>query len=103
LKASIFEYVMANPKQVWLDRFGVDIETTPFLGDIVRDGRHHSSGSLSGEAAARYQKASRIATQSIPDYTGSDFRSLGSFTRQDLERIAGAAEASQKRLYYTLV
>src|SRR2546428_12616710 len=31
LKASIFEYVMADPKSVWPDRFGVDIKTTPFL------------------------------------------------------------------------
>jgi malate synthase len=36
LKASIFEYVMADPKAVWPDRFGVDIKTTPFLGDIFR-------------------------------------------------------------------
>src|SRR4051812_878813 len=36
LKASIFEYVMADPRQVWPDRFGVDIKTTPFLGDIFR-------------------------------------------------------------------
>jgi malate synthase len=36
LKASIFEYVMADSRQVWPDRFGVDIKTTPFLGDIFR-------------------------------------------------------------------
>jgi malate synthase len=36
LKASIFEFVMADPKQVWPDRFGVDIKTTPFLADIFR-------------------------------------------------------------------
>jgi len=36
LKASIFEYVMADPKQVWPDRFGVDIKTTPFLANIFR-------------------------------------------------------------------
>jgi malate synthase len=36
LKASIFEYVMADPAQVWPDRFGVDIKTTPFLADIFR-------------------------------------------------------------------
>jgi malate synthase len=36
LKASIFEYVMADPKQVWPDRFGVDIKTTQFIGDIFR-------------------------------------------------------------------
>jgi malate synthase len=36
LKASIFEYVMADPASVWPDRFGVDIKTTPFLADIFR-------------------------------------------------------------------
>jgi malate synthase len=36
LKASIFEYVMTDPKSVWPDRFGVDIKTTPFIADIFR-------------------------------------------------------------------
>ncbi|MGH7276963.1 MAG: hypothetical protein ACREIY_08050, partial [Candidatus Rokuibacteriota bacterium] len=36
LKASIFEFVMADPTQVWPDRFGVDIKTTPFLAHIFR-------------------------------------------------------------------
>jgi len=36
LKASIFEYVMTDDKQVWPDRFGVDIKTTPFLADMFR-------------------------------------------------------------------
>src|SRR3989304_2883145 len=36
LKGSIFEYVMADPKSVWPDRFGVDIKTTPFLANIFR-------------------------------------------------------------------
>jgi malate synthase len=36
LKASIFEFVMADPNAVWPDRFGVDIKTTPFLADIFR-------------------------------------------------------------------
>ena len=35
-KASIFEYVMADPASVWPDRFGVDIKTTDFLADIFR-------------------------------------------------------------------
>ncbi|MXY43818.1 MAG: hypothetical protein F4Y50_07180 [Dehalococcoidia bacterium] len=35
-KASIFEYIMADPSQVWPDRFGVDIKTTPFLSTIFR-------------------------------------------------------------------
>jgi malate synthase len=36
LKASIFEYVMTDPASVWPDRFGVDIKTTPFIGNIFR-------------------------------------------------------------------
>src|SRR6059036_1141404 len=36
LKASIFEFVMADPAQVWPDRFGVDIKTTPFLANVFR-------------------------------------------------------------------
>jgi malate synthase len=36
LKASMFEFVMADPRSVWPDRFGVDIKTTPFLADIFR-------------------------------------------------------------------
>ncbi len=36
LKASIFEFVMADPDSVWPDRFGVDIKTTPFLSNIFR-------------------------------------------------------------------
>ena len=35
-KASIFEYVMADPDSVWPDRFGVDIKTTDFLSNIFR-------------------------------------------------------------------
>ncbi len=36
LKASILEYVLADPDSVWPDRFGVDIKTTPFLSNIFR-------------------------------------------------------------------
>lgn len=35
-KASVFEYVMTDPTQVWPDRFGVDIKTTDFLSTIFR-------------------------------------------------------------------
>ncbi len=35
-KASIFEYIMADPHSVWPDRFGVDIKTTDFLATIFR-------------------------------------------------------------------
>jgi malate synthase len=36
LKASIFEYIMTDPSQVWPDRFGVDIKTTDFLATIFQ-------------------------------------------------------------------
>jgi malate synthase len=36
LKASILEFVMADPEMVWPDRFGVDIKTTDFLSNIFR-------------------------------------------------------------------
>lgn len=36
LKASVFEFIMTDPTQVWPDRFGVDIKTTPFLANIFR-------------------------------------------------------------------
>lgn len=36
LKASIFEFIMADPNSVWPDRFGVDIKTTEFLANIFR-------------------------------------------------------------------
>ena len=36
MKASILEYVMADPNSVWPDRFGVDIKTTDFLANIFR-------------------------------------------------------------------
>jgi malate synthase len=35
-KASIFEFVLADPDSVWPDRFGVDIKTTDFLSTIFR-------------------------------------------------------------------
>lgn len=34
LKASILEFIMADPGSVWPDRFAVDIKTTPFLTNI---------------------------------------------------------------------
>jgi len=36
LKASIFEFVMSDPKAIWPDRFDVDVKTTPFLSNIFR-------------------------------------------------------------------
>ncbi len=35
-KASVLEYIMADPDQVWPDRFGVDIKTTDFMTNVFR-------------------------------------------------------------------
>ena len=35
-QASVLEFVMADPKSVWPDRFGVDIKSTEFLANIFR-------------------------------------------------------------------
>ncbi len=50
---------------------------------------------LKGEAGAeaRYRKALKIALRWIKNYTDLDFRSLGSYTRADLDRIAAAPDA----------
>jgi hypothetical protein len=41
----------------------------------------------------RYRKATKIAMRWIKNYADLDFRSLGSYTRADLDRIAGQADA----------
>ncbi|MDH3599606.1 MAG: hypothetical protein OEU26_08230 [Candidatus Tectomicrobia bacterium] len=45
------------------------------------------------EAALRYRKAYKIALRWIKNYTDLEFRSLGSYTRGDLEAIAAAGDA----------
>jgi hypothetical protein len=45
------------------------------------------------EAEARYGKAVKVAMRWIKNYTDLDFRSLGSYTHADLERIAAAPDA----------
>jgi malate synthase len=45
------------------------------------------------ETEARYRKAVKIALQWIGNYLQLDYRSLGSYTRADLERIAAAPDA----------
>jgi hypothetical protein len=44
------------------------------------------------ETEARYRKAVKIALQWIRNYTELDYRSLGSYTRADLEKIAAAPD-----------
>jgi malate synthase len=45
------------------------------------------------ETEARYRKAVKIALQWIENYLRLDYRSLGSYTRADLERIAAGPDA----------
>jgi hypothetical protein len=45
------------------------------------------------EAEARYRKAVKIAMRWIKNYTELDFRSLGSYSRRDLDRIATAPDS----------
>jgi malate synthase len=45
------------------------------------------------EAETRYGKAMKITMRWIKNYTDLDFRSLGSYTRADLDRIAAAPDA----------
>jgi malate synthase len=45
------------------------------------------------ESEARYRKAVKIAQQWIKNYLQLDYRSLGSYTRADLERIAAGPDA----------
>jgi hypothetical protein len=45
------------------------------------------------ETEARYGKAVKVAMRWIKNYTDLDFRSLGSYTHADLERIAAAPDA----------
>src|SRR5439155_1516026 len=184
LKASIFEFVMTDPRQVWPDRFGVDIKTTPFLADIFRRlvaicqkrgavpvggmatalpsndpevnrvageairkdkeweaaqgfirawvahifhmktaadpfRRLHTAGAAPApgtakpesyplrveladilarrpkhaDVEARYRKAVKIGMRWVKNYTELDFRSLGSYSRAELDAIAAAPDA----------
>jgi len=45
------------------------------------------------ETEARYRKSVKVALRWIKNYTDLDFRSLGSYTHEDLERIAAAPDA----------
>ncbi len=62
------------------------------LADILRL-RRGALGHDDAELADRYRKATKIALQWIKNYTEFDYRSLGSYTRADLDEIAAHAEA----------
>ena len=61
------------------------------LTDILQR-RGDSLGHLGEATTERYKKAVKIAFHWIKNYTQFDFRSLGSYTREDLNRIANQTE-----------
>ncbi len=67
--------------------------------DILRRLRRTApAGSARAETAyrevdTRYREAMKIAMRWVENYTDLNFRSLGSYTRADLERIAGEPDA----------
>jgi malate synthase len=63
------------------------------LRSLMEQATAEDAGAAGAEAAERYRKSFKIALRWIQNYTELNFRSLGSYTRADLERIAGAEEA----------
>ena len=68
------------------------------LSDIIQRRRAEAPSDPASQAAAeeqaeRYRKATKVAMQWIKNYTEYDFRSLGSYTHEDLEAIAEAPDA----------
>jgi malate synthase len=59
--------------------------------DILARLRTTATGDAYAEAEGRYRKAEKIAMRWIKNYTELDFRSLGSYTRADLDQIAALA------------
>ena len=71
-KASVLEYVMSDPEQVWPDRFGVDIKTTDFMTNIFRRlvavCLRHGAVPIGGMATAlpsREEEVNQVAGETI--------------------------------------
>jgi malate synthase len=62
------------------------------LSDSVAEGDAEARQALA-EAEKKYRKAVKIAMRWTKNYTDLDFRSLGSYTRADLDAIAAAEDA----------
>ncbi|MBE43528.1 MAG: hypothetical protein CL742_08560 [Chloroflexi bacterium] len=72
LKASILEYIMADDKSVWPDRFDVDVKTTEFIANIFRRlvavCLKHGAVAIGGMATAlpsRDEEINELAADSI--------------------------------------
>jgi malate synthase len=72
LKASILEYIMADDKSIWPDRFDVDVKTTEFISNIFRRlvavCLKHGAVAIGGMATAlpsRDEEINELAANSI--------------------------------------
>ena len=63
------------------------------LGEELESILELSAAASSGAAAGRYRDSYKISLQWVRNYTELDFRSLGSYTRGDLARIAAGPDA----------
>ena len=68
------------------------------LADIIERRRAEAPADPGSQAAVeeqveRYRNATKVAMQWVKNYTEYDFRSLGSYTHEDLEAIAAAPDA----------
>ena len=105
LKASILEFVMADPDMVWPDRFGVDIKTTPFMSNIFRRlvavCLKHNAVAIGGMATAlpsRDEEVNKAAAASIR--ADKEWEAAQGFTRAWVAHIfhMGVAAAPFKEL-----
>ena len=63
------------------------------INDETKDIINLLGDGASVDQKINYQKASKIAMQWLKNYTEFEFRSLGSYTRDDLEKIADSPDA----------
>jgi malate synthase len=68
-------------------------ETEDILARLRSTAPDDKSRAAYAEAGTRYGKALKIALRWIKNYTELDFRSLGSYPRADLDKIAAAPDA----------
>jgi len=67
-------------------------ETADILAKLRATVNDDKTRAAYAEAEMRYRKALKIAMRWIKNYTDLDFRSLGSYTRPDLDHIAAGAD-----------
>ena len=63
------------------------------LGDILQRRKDEFPAAAYNQASDRYLKAGKIAARWIKNYTEFNFRSLGSYTRSQLDEVAAAEDA----------